>query len=147
MRSFIQRVTAEQYTSDSIDIPGVHILQPEVFYSADEKYFYVTDYRYGLSKDWISVEKGANGKHEALPFAQWKIRSGRHETISADHDLYRLYALSQEWKGNPPPHAYILNEDGTHTTIADGDWIIAHRTGRYSALKPETFYAEYERVS
>lgn len=97
-------VEAEQYFHGR-PCKGVKVTNPEVVYSANGKYFYITHTPL-MAKDWLSIEKADSGKYEALPFAFYEVKSGNREPVTPEHPLVKLY-LEVFDLGYPKPYAWV----------------------------------------
>ncbi len=69
----------------------LHWFRAEIIYSRDGKLFYTMP-RGVRPRDWMALEKDAEGKYQCYPFAFYEIKSGRREWVSHSHELVKRYA-------------------------------------------------------
>lgn len=140
-------IEAEQWFPGK-EIKGVFIREPEIIFSKDERLYYISDFaRPILARNWLSVEKQADGKYDVLPFAFYEVKHGKIEPISRDDERYKLYAKLEEWEGEPTPYAYVVTIHGEKAKLAPGDWVITEPDGEHHyPCKPDIFEATYEPI-
>lgn len=98
-----------------------------------------------MARDWLSVEKGEDGKYETLPFAFYEVKSGKREPVIPGHHLVALYLDAFEL-GYPKPYAWVETiHRGQTVKVQEGDWIIPEPDGEhFYPCKPDIFEKTYE---
>jgi len=124
---------------------GVNVRFPEIIYSLDGKLFYITNL--DRATDWLSIEKGEDGKYVSYPFAFYSIKSGKREPIENNPSLVELYTKCFELK-QPKPYAWVETiHKGQTVTVQEGDYIIPEPDGiHFYPCKPDIFENTYEKV-
>ncbi len=146
MGKFVKKpviVEAEQYFHGK-PCKGVKVTNPEIIFSIDGKLFYTS---HTDSRDWLSVEKGEDGKHIAYPFFCYEIKSGDRVPIEKRPDLIDLYIKCFEVE-YPKPYAWVETiHKGQTVEVQEGEWVIAEPDGiHFYPCKPDIFTNTYEEV-
>lgn len=134
-------VEAEQYFHGK-ECKGVKVTVPEILFSRDGTYFYVT---HTDGRDWLSVDKKEDGKYDALPFAFYEVKSGERKSLDSHPELVKLYLDAFQIK---PPQPYARIDRGAakeSIEVQEGDWIVYDsEQEKYSAFKPDIFEKLFE---
>lgn len=137
-------IEAEQYFHNK-PCTGVKVTHPEIIYSLDGRLFYIS--RCNRATDWLSIEKGVDGKYVSYPFAFYSIKSGKREPIESNPELVKLYTDVFKLE-HPEPYAWVETiHEGQRVEIKEGDFIIPEPDGiHYYPCKPDIFEKTYEKV-
>lgn len=68
-----------------------HYFRTELIYSLDEKLFYAVGRKNEKPKEWLSLEKGEDGKFKVYPFWCYEVKSGKREWVSRKNERAVLY--------------------------------------------------------
>jgi hypothetical protein len=118
------------------DYPKLRINDQEIVQSIDGKLFYYTGCN---CENWLSIEKGEDGKYACYPFTEWKIRSDAHRIskVNCPH-LVQLYLDTFNLQENPLI-AYL-----GENLININDWIVKEPDGEIRVMNTEKFNKLYE---
>lgn len=111
----------------------------------DKKLFYIS---VDGCTDWLSVDKGNDGKYLSYPFYCYSIKSNKtREIATIDNPLVQLYLKIFDLK-MIEQHAYLETSDDSESNklVNFYDWIITEADETKSICKLEDFETYYEPV-
>lgn len=133
-----------------VEVAGVEECPPEVIYSANGLYFYLSAMGAdGFRADaWLATNPEDAAAHKAdqvLPFAFFEVKSGKREKAEESNPLVRRY-LERMGKAKLPSGYGLIDTLEGRMTVSPGDWVITGVKGEKYPCKPDIFEATYEAI-
>lgn len=128
--------------SPGVRIEGVYERVPELVFSTDNTYFYLSgDFNGRLADAWLSIEPGK----PSLPFVFWEVKSGDRRRALPGDPLVKRYLSHMHLELLPPSTAYLETSTGG-CRVFPNDWVVKDERGNLSVCSRDLFSERYESL-